>query len=312
MRLGTRQTRYAPVQCECGRSLAESRRLTGPAGDIMLAARSLFERQGVAKTTVKDVAAEAGVTRELVYYYFENKQAVVDAVLDDYVEDLVESVIVWNESRRFGDTSGSLRACIATFRRALYDAEGNQRPMIAVLEELGVRVERDKIAVDEHYRTNVEGIYAVGDIVPGPALAHVASAEALHCVEHICGVESDTVDYSVIPSCVFTSPEVASVGLTEREALAREIPYTVGRYSFMASGKAAAAGERDGFVKLLFDADRKLIGAHLVGASVTEMLAEPTLACRLGATARQIARTIHAHPTMSEGVMEAAAAVPER
>ena len=94
------------------------------------------------------------------------------------------------------------------------------------LEELGVRVERDKIAVDEHYRTNVEGVYAVGDIVPGPALAHVASAEALHCVEHICGVESDPVDYSVIPSCVFTSPEVASVGLTEREALAREIPYT--------------------------------------------------------------------------------------
>ena len=184
--------------------------------------------------------------------------------------------------------------------------------MIGVLEELGVRVERDKIAVDEHYRTNVEGVYAVGDIVPGPALAHVASAEALHCVEHICGVESDPVDYSVIPSCVFTSPEVASVGLTEREALAREIPYTVGRYSFMASGKAAAAGERDGFVKLLFDADRKLIGAHLVGASVTEMLAEPTLACRLGATARQIARTIHAHPTMNEGVMEAAAAVPER
>ncbi|WP_278734049.1 FAD-dependent oxidoreductase [Alistipes communis] len=150
------------------------------------------------------------------------------------------------------------------------------------LEELGVRVERDKIAVDEHYRTNVEGVYAVGDIVPGPALAHVASAEALHCVEHICDVESDPVDYSVIPSCVFTSPEVASVGLTEREALAREIPYTVGRYSFMASGKAAAAGERDGFVKLLFDADRKLIGAHLVGASVTEMLAEPALACRLG------------------------------
>ena len=179
------------------------------------------------------------------------------------------------------------------------------------LEELGMRVERDKIVVDEHYRTNVEGVYAVGDIVPGPALAHVASAEALHCVEHICGVDSEPVDYAVIPSCVFTSPEVASVGLTEREASAKEIPYTVGRYSFMASGKAAAAGERDGFVKLLFDADRKLIGAHLVGASVTEMLAEPTLACRLGATARQIARTIHAHPTMNEGVMEAAAAVPE-
>ncbi len=179
------------------------------------------------------------------------------------------------------------------------------------LEELGVRVERDKITVDEHYRTSVEGVYAVGDIVPGPALAHVASAEAQHCVEHICGVDSEPVDYAVIPSCVFTSPEVASVGLTEREALAREIPYTLGRYSFIASGKAADPGERAGFLHQLFDADRKLIGAHLVGASVTEMLAEPALACRLGATARQIARTIHAHPTMNEGVMEAAAAVPE-
>lgn len=179
------------------------------------------------------------------------------------------------------------------------------------LEELGVRVERDKIVVDEHYRTNVGGIYAVGDIVSGPALAHVASAEAAHCVEHICGVDSEPVNYAVIPSCVFTSPEVASVGLTEQEARAKGIAYTVGRFSFMASGKAAAAGERDGFVKLLFDTDRKLIGAHLVGASVTEMLAEPTLACELGATAQQIARTIHAHPTMNEGVMEAASAALE-
>ena len=172
MRLGTRQTRYAPVRRECGRALTESRRLVGPAGDIMLAARSLFERQGVAKTTVKDVAAEAGVTRELVYYYFENKQAVIDAVLDDYVEDLVESVIVWNESRRFGDTPGSLRACIATFRRALYDAEGNPRPMIGVLEELGERDAVDVRAVREtvglhqrQHRGRVRGIPPGGDRV---------------------------------------------------------------------------------------------------------------------------------------------------
>lgn len=115
----------------------------------MAAARALFERQGVRSTTVKDIAAEAGVTRELVYYYFENKQAVIDAVLDDYVEDLVESVVVWNESRAFGDTSGSLKTCIAAFRRALYDAEGNQRPMIRVLEELGVRDSFDVRAVRE-------------------------------------------------------------------------------------------------------------------------------------------------------------------
>lgn len=149
MRLGTRQTRYAPISAECGRSLTESKRMTGAPGDIMLAARALFERQGVRATTVKDIAAEAGVTRELVYYYFENKQAVIDAVLDDYVEDLVESVVVWNESRRFGDTEGSLRACIEAFRRALYDVNGNPRPMIAVLEELGVRDAFDVRAVRE-------------------------------------------------------------------------------------------------------------------------------------------------------------------
>ena len=129
------------------RSAVESRRLGGPAGEIMLAARTLFERRGVGKTTVKDIA-EANVTRELVYYYFENKQAVIDAVIDDYVEDLVESVLVWNESRVFGDTAGSLRSCIAAFRRALYDANG-LRPMIRVLEELGVRDAFDVRAVRE-------------------------------------------------------------------------------------------------------------------------------------------------------------------
>ncbi len=139
MRLGMRQTRYAPISAECGRKLTESKRLTGAPGDIMLAARSLFEHQGVKPTTVKDIAEEAGVTRELVYYYFENKQSIIDAVLDDYVEDLVESVIVWNEARAFGDTPQSLRACVQTFRRTLYDTAGNPRPMIAVLEELGVR-----------------------------------------------------------------------------------------------------------------------------------------------------------------------------
>ena len=121
------------------RSAVESRRLGGPAGEIMLAARTLFERRGVGKTTVKDIAEEAGITRELVYYYFDNKRAITEAVLDDYIEDLVESAIVWNESRRFGDTAGALRKCIATMRRSLYDAGGSPRPMIRVLEELGVR-----------------------------------------------------------------------------------------------------------------------------------------------------------------------------
>ena len=176
------------------------------------------------------------------------------------------------------------------------------------LEELGVTVERDKIAVDEYYRTGVPGIYAIGDIVGGPALAHVASAEGICCVEAICGLNPDPVDYSTVPSCIFTSPEVASVGMTEQQASERGIAYKVGRFPFTASGKATAAGDREGFVKLLFGEDDRLIGAHMVGANVTEMLAEPTLARALGATAHRIARTIHAHPTLNEGVMEAAEA----
>ncbi|MBR5137990.1 MAG: dihydrolipoyl dehydrogenase [Alistipes sp.] len=174
------------------------------------------------------------------------------------------------------------------------------------LEEMGVAVERDKIVVDEHYQTSAKGVYAIGDIIATPALAHVASAEAIHCVEHICGLTPDAVDYSTIPSCVFTSPEVASVGMTEQQAREKGIEYKVGRFPFTASGKATAAGDRDGFVKLIFDENERLIGAHMVGATVTEMLGEPTLAKRLGVTAHAIAKTIHSHPTMHEGLMEAA------
>ncbi len=174
------------------------------------------------------------------------------------------------------------------------------------LEELGIEVERDKIKVDEHYKTNVDGIYAIGDIIATPALAHVASAEAIHCVEHICGLEPEAVDYTTIPSCIFTSPEVASVGMTEAQVKAQGIEYKVGKFPYTASGKATAAGERDGFVKLIFDAEERLLGAHFVGHNVTEMIGEPTLAKVLGVNAHRIARTIHAHPSMHEAVMEAA------
>lgn len=176
------------------------------------------------------------------------------------------------------------------------------------LEEMGITVERNKVVVDEHYQTSAKGVYAIGDIIATPALAHVASAEAIHCVEHICGLEPETVDYTTIPSCVFTTPEVASVGMTEQQARDKGIEYKVGRFPFTASGKATAAGDRDGFVKLIFDEQERLIGAHLVGATVTEMLGEPTLAKRLGATAHAIAKTIHSHPTMHEGLMEASEA----
>ena len=174
------------------------------------------------------------------------------------------------------------------------------------LEELGIEIERDKIKVDEHFKTNVDGVYAIGDIIATPALAHVASTEAIHCVEHICGLNPEPIDYSTIPSCIFTSPEVASVGMTEAQVQAQGIEYKVGKFPYTASGKATAAGERDGFVKLIFDKEEKLLGAHFVGHNVTEMIGEPTLAKVLGVDAHRIARTIHAHPSMHEAVMEAA------
>lgn len=177
------------------------------------------------------------------------------------------------------------------------------------LEEAGVRVERGKIVVDEYYRTNVKGVYAIGDIVPGPALAHVASAEALVCIEKIAGHNPEPVNYGIIPGCTFVSPEVASCGLSEEAAKAAGREVKTGKFMFMASGKATAAGARDGFVKLVFDAsDNKLLGAQMTGMNVTEMISSIVIAMRMGATANDIIHSIHPHPTMSEAVMEAAAA----
>ena len=175
------------------------------------------------------------------------------------------------------------------------------------LVSLGIEVEKGKIKVDEVYRTNIKGIYAIGDVINTPALAHVASAEAICCVENICGANPSLIDYTTIPSCIYTSPEVASVGLTEKQAIDLGYELAIGRFPFTASGKAVGAGMRDGFVKLIFDkSNNKLLGAHMVGINVTEIIAEPTLAKGLGATAHAIARTIHAHPTMNEAIMEAA------
>lgn len=177
------------------------------------------------------------------------------------------------------------------------------------LEELGVKIERGKIEVSPSYETSVEGIFAIGDVIATPALAHVATAEAIKCVEHIAGKNPDPIDYSAIPSCIYTTPEVSSVGMTESEAQSKGFEVRVGKFPFTASGKATAAGARDGMVKLVFDQKSdKLLGAHFVGLNVTEMVAEPTLALKLGATAMQIINTIHPHPTISEAVMEAAAA----
>jgi dihydrolipoamide dehydrogenase len=177
------------------------------------------------------------------------------------------------------------------------------------LETAGVEVENGRVKVDARYRTNVPGIHAIGDIIPGPALAHVASAEAICCVEHIAGLDAGTVDYSAIPGCTYIAPEVASVGLTEAKAIEAGHAVRVGRFPLSASGKASAAGAVDGFVKLVFDAaDDTLLGAHLVGLNVTEMIAGLVLAKRLKLTARDVIKTIHPHPTISEAIMEAAAA----
>ena len=177
------------------------------------------------------------------------------------------------------------------------------------LEELGVATERGRVIVDGHSRTNVPGVYAIGDIVGGPALAHVASAEAICCVEAIAGLNPAPVDYSNIPGCTYITPEVASVGLTE--AKAREAGYEVkiGKFPFTASGKASAAGANEGFVKLVFNAsDDTLLGAHMVGMNVTEMIAEMVLARAAKIKAHDIIKAVHPHPTMSEAVMEAASA----
>lgn len=177
------------------------------------------------------------------------------------------------------------------------------------LEELGIQVENGKIKVDAYYRTNVPGIYAIGDIVPGPALAHVASAEGITCVEKIAGHHPEPIDYSNIPGCTYTSPEVASVGMSEKKAVEAGYEIRVGKFPFSASGKASAAGAKDGFVKLIFDAKYgELLGAHLIGANVTEMIAELVVARKLETTGQELIKAIHPHPTMSEAIMEAAAA----
>lgn len=177
------------------------------------------------------------------------------------------------------------------------------------LEEVGVALEKGKIKVDNYYNTSVKGIYAIGDIVGGPSLAHVASAEGITCVEKIAGLNPAPVDYNNIPGCTYTNPEVSSVGLTEAKAKAEGYEIKVGKFPYSASGKASAAGQKEGFVKLIFDAKYgELLGAHMIGGNVTEMISEMVVARKLEITGHELLKTIHPHPTMSEAIMEAAAA----
>lgn len=177
------------------------------------------------------------------------------------------------------------------------------------LEDVGIATDRGKILVNDYYQTNMPGYYAIGDCVPGQALAHVASAEGIICVEKIAGMHVEPLDYNNIPGCTYCSPEVASVGMTEQAAKDKGIDVKIGKFPFSASGKASAAGHKDGFVKLIFDAKYgELLGGHLIGANVTEMVAEIVALRKLETTGHELIKTVHPHPTMSEAIMEAAAA----
>ena len=177
------------------------------------------------------------------------------------------------------------------------------------LEEVGIKVEKGLVVVDDFYRTNVEGYYAIGDILPTQALAHVASAEGIICVEKIAGHHPEPLNYGNIPGCTYCIPEVASVGMTEQEAKAAGYELKIGKFPFSASGKASAAGAKEGFVKVIYDAKYgEWLGAHMVGYNVTEMIAEVVVARKLETTGHEILKAVHPHPTMSEAIMEATAA----
>lgn len=176
------------------------------------------------------------------------------------------------------------------------------------LEDVGIITDRDKIIVNDWYQTNMPGYYAIGDVTPGPALAHVASAEGILCVEKIAGMHVEKLDYSNIPGCTYSTPEVASVGMTEKQAKEAGYEIKVGKFPFSASGKASASGNKDGFVKVIFDAKYgEWLGCHMIGAGVTDMIAEAVLGRKLETTGHEVLKTIHPHPTMSEAVMEATA-----
>ncbi len=216
------------------------------------------------------------------------------------------------------DTSG--KGCIATVKTATGEIKLEADVVLSAvgvatnlegigLEEVGVKTEKGKVIVDDYYKTNIPNVYAIGDIVKGQALAHVASAEGIICVEKIAGHHPQPLDYNNIPGCTYCTPEIASVGYTEEAAKKAGYQIKVGKFPFSASGKAKAAGASDGFVKVIFDAKYgEFLGAHMIGANVTEMIAEVVAARKLETTGHDIIKTVHPHPTMSEAIMEAAAA----
>ncbi len=226
--------------------------------------------------------------------------------------------VMTNASVEKVDTSG--KGCVVTIKTAkgeekiecdiVLSAVGIQANIENIgLEELGIVVDRGRILVDEYYQTNIPGYYAIGDVIPTAALAHVASAEGIICVEKIAGHHPEPLDYGNIPGCTYCSPEISSVGMTEKAAKEAGYEIKVGKFPFSASGTASAAGAKGGFVKLIFDAKYgELLGGHMIGMNVTEMIAEIVAIRKLEVTGEELIKTVHPHPTMSEAVMEAAAA----
>jgi len=244
---------------------------------------------------------DAEVSKQLERSFKKNKMKV-------YTEASVESV----------DTTGEL--CKVTIKTKKGDEMIEAEVVLSAvgitpnienigLEKIGIELENGKVKVNEFYQTNVPSVYAIGDIVAGPALAHVASAEGIVCVEKIAGLNPDPIDYGNIPGCTYTNPEISSLGLTEEKAIEAGYEVKVGKFPFSASGKASASGQKEGFVKLIFDAKYgELLGAHMIGGNVTEMIAELVVAKKLEITGHELIKSIHPHPTMSEAIMEAAAA----
>jgi dihydrolipoamide dehydrogenase len=243
---------------------------------------------------------DTDVSKELERIFRKKKIAIKTGTRVERIEHTDSGVRVHTTSDKGAEVIEGSKALMAVGVQGNIEGIG--------LEETGVAMERGWITVDEMYRTNVPGVYAIGDVVGPPWLAHVASAEGITCVEAIAGKHPHPVDYGNIPGCTYCQPQVASVGLTERKAREQGYEVKIGRFPFTASGKAVAAGHTDGFVKMVFDAKYgELLGTHIIGAEATELIAEAGLGRAMGCTEHELIKTVHAHPTLSEALMEAAA-----
>ena len=260
-------------------------------------------------------------TEVTIVEYMPNIVPVEDEDISKQLEKSIKKSginIMTNASVESVDTSG--KGCVVSIKTAKGEEKIECDVVLSAagvvtnienigLEELGIVVDKGRVLVNDYYQTNLPGYYAIGDVVPGPALAHVASAEGIICVEKIAGHHPEPLNYGNIPGCTYCSPEVASVGMTEKAAKEAGYEIKVGKFPFSASGKASAAGAKDGFVKLIFDAKYgELLGGHMIGANVTEMVAELVAVRKLETTGEELIKTVHPHPTMSEAIMEAAAA----